>query len=92
MRSSILTVAAAFAASIASPALAAEDPRCSAMPQQVRAALGEAEKGVAARAERRLRTGEALCRAHNARAAAKEFQLALKLLGRDSSGTALAGK
>jgi hypothetical protein len=51
------------------------------MPQQIRSALAGAEKAVAQNAARRLRTGEALCRANNQRGAAKEFQVALKLLG-----------
>ena len=75
-----------------SPASAAEDSRCSAMPDQVRAALASAEGDAASRAARRFRTGVALCKANNARAAAKEFQLALKLLGSSGSATALAGK
>lgn len=73
------------------PASAA-DPRCDAMPQQIRGALAGAEPSVAKSAARRLRTGEALCRANNQRAAAKEFQVALKLLGANGAGTSLAGK
>lgn len=75
----------------AAPAAAA-DTRCDAMPQQIRGALASAEPGVAQNAARRLRTGEALCRANNQRAAAKEFQVALKLLGAAGNGTTLAGK
>jgi hypothetical protein len=75
----------------AAPASAA-DPRCEAMPQQVRGALAGAEPAIAENAARRLRTGEALCRANNQRAAAKEFQVALKLLGASGTGTAMAGK
>ena len=75
----------------AAPAAAA-DPRCEAMPQQIRGALAGAEPSVAQSAARRLRTGEALCRANNQRAAAKEFQVALKLLGAAGTGTTLAGK
>ncbi|MET1110536.1 MAG: hypothetical protein ABWX67_03315, partial [Allosphingosinicella sp.] len=71
---------------------AAADARCDAMPQQVRSALAGADKGVAQNAARRLRTGEALCRANNDRAAAKEFQAALKLLGANGAGTSMAGK
>ena len=74
------------------PASAAPDARCEAMPRQIRSALPGADKSVAANAARRLRTGEALCRANNQRAAAKEFQVALKLLGADGTGTTLAGK
>ncbi|HYI40578.1 MAG TPA: hypothetical protein VE053_09695 [Allosphingosinicella sp.] len=73
------------------PASAA-DPRCEAMPKQIRAALAGAERSVAQNAARRLRTGEALCRANNQRGAAKEFQVALKLLGAAETGTSLAGK
>ncbi|HEX8512601.1 MAG TPA: hypothetical protein VF688_05785 [Allosphingosinicella sp.] len=73
------------------PASAA-DPRCEAMPQQIRSALAGAEPKVAQSATRRLRTGEALCRANNERGAAREFQVALKLLGASGSGTGLAGK
>ena len=73
------------------PASAA-DPRCEAMPQQVRTALAGAEPSVAKNAARRLRTGEALCRANNQRAAAREFQVALKLLGANGTATSLAGK
>ena len=75
----------------ANPAAAA-DTRCEAMPQQIRAALPQAERAVAENAARRLRTGELLCRANNQRAAAKEFQVALKLLGAAGTGTTLAGK
>jgi hypothetical protein len=75
----------------AAPASAA-DPRCEAMPQQIRGALAGAEPAVAQNAGRRLRTGEALCRANNQRAAAKEFQVALKLLGQAGASTTLAGK
>ena len=75
----------------AAPASAA-DTRCEALPQQVRAALPAAEPAVARNAARRLRTGEALCRANNQRAAAREFQVALKLLGAGGAGTTLAGK
>lgn len=75
----------------AAPASAA-DPRCEAMPQQIRGALAGAEPSVAKNAARRLRTGEALCRANNQRAAAKEFQVALKLLGAAGTGATLAGK
>ncbi|HYJ81305.1 MAG TPA: hypothetical protein VEW26_00455 [Allosphingosinicella sp.] len=73
------------------PASAA-DPRCEAMPQQIRSALASAEPSVAQNAARRLRLGEALCRANNQRAAAKEFQVALKMLGANGTGTSLAGK
>jgi hypothetical protein len=83
-----LSGAIAFAAAPA----AAADTRCDAMPQQIRAALAGAEKGAAQNAARRLRTGEALCRANNQRAAAKEFQVALKLLGVTGAGTSMAGK
>jgi hypothetical protein len=73
------------------PASAA-DSRCEAMPQQIRSALAGAEPKAAQNAARRLRTGEALCRASNARGAAREFQVALKLLGANGTGTSLAGK
>jgi hypothetical protein len=76
----------------AATAAAAADPRCEAMPQQIRGALAGAEPSVAKSAARRLRTGEALCRANNQRAAAKEFQVALKLLGANGTGTSLAGQ
>lgn len=75
----------------AAPASAA-DARCESLPQQVRGALATAEPAVAQNAARRLRTGEALCRANNQRAAAKEFQVALKLLGVGGTGATLAGK
>ena len=75
----------------AAPASAA-DPRCEAMPQQIRGALAGAEPSAAKNAIRRLKTGEALCRANNERAAAKEFQVALKLLGASGTGATLAGK
>jgi len=84
----VLTGAAALSAAPA----AAADPRCDALPQQIRAALPGAEPEVARGAARRLRTGEALCRANNQRAAAKQFQIALKLLGAGGAGTTLAGK
>ena len=75
----------------AAPASAA-DPRCEAMPQQIRGALAGAQPSAAQSAARRLRTGEALCRANNQRAAAKEFQVALKLLGASGTSTTMAGK
>ncbi len=71
---------------------AAADARCEAMPQQIRGALAGAEPQVAQNAARRLRTGEALCRANNERGAAREFQVALKLLGAGGAGTSMAGK
>jgi hypothetical protein len=95
MRNLIATLAgllvAGTVALTAQPASAA-DPRCEALPQQIRGALPQAEPQVAQNAARRLRTGEALCRANNQRAAAKEFQVALKLLGRTGAGTTMAGK
>ncbi|HYD38218.1 MAG TPA: hypothetical protein VEA60_11425 [Allosphingosinicella sp.] len=95
MRNVIVTLAGlALTGTIAfnaAPASAA-DPRCEAMPQQIRSALATAEPGVARNAARRLKTGELLCRANNQRAAAKEFQVALKLLGANGGGTTLAGK
>jgi hypothetical protein len=84
----VLTGTIAFTAAPASAA----DPRCEAMPQQIRGALAGAEASVAKNAVRRLRTGEALCRANNQRAAAKEFQVALKLLGAGGANSSLAGK
>jgi hypothetical protein len=95
MRNLIVTLAGlALTGAIAinaTPASAA-DPRCEAMPQQIRGALAGAERSAAQSAARRLRTGEALCRANNQRAAAKEFQVALKLLGASGTGTTIAGK
>ncbi|HEX8261292.1 MAG TPA: hypothetical protein VF547_00290 [Allosphingosinicella sp.] len=84
----VLTATLAFNATPASAA----DARCEALPQQIRGALADADPAVAKNAARRLKTGEALCRANNERAAAKEFQVALKLLGADGTGTTLAGK
>lgn len=97
MRRSIAMLAALALALTGTLALAAApasaaDPRCEAMPKQVRAALAGAEPAVAQNAARRLRTGEALCRANNQRGAAKEFQVALKLLGVPGVGTSMAGK
>ena len=95
MRNLIVTLAGlaltGTVALTAAPAAAA-DPRCEAMPQQVRSALATAEPGIARNAARRLKTGELLCRANNQRAAAKEFQVALKLLGASGTSTTLAGK
>jgi hypothetical protein len=95
MRRSIIALAGlAFAGTLAfaaAPASAA-DARCEAMPKQIRGALAGAEPKAAKNAARRLRTGEALCRANNQRAAAKEFQVALKLLGANATGASLAGK
>ena len=95
MRNLIVTLAGlALTATVAlnaAPAAAA-DPRCDSMPQQIRGALAGAEPKLAQNAARRLRTGEALCRANNQRAAAKEFQVALKLLGASGPATTLAGK
>jgi hypothetical protein len=84
----VLTGTIAFNAAPASAA----DSRCEAMPQQIRGALSGAEPSVAQNAARRLKTGEALCRANNQRAAAKEFQVALKLLGASGTSTTMAGK
>jgi hypothetical protein len=94
MRNLIVTLAGVvLTGSIAvTAAPAAADARCEALPQQVRSALAGAEPSAARNAVRRLRTGEALCRANNQRAAAKEFQVALKLLGASGTGTTLAGK
>ena len=95
MRNVIVTLAGlALTGTIALAAApaAAADPRCEALPQQIRSALATAEPGVARNAARRLKTGELLCRANNQRAAAKEFQVALKLLGANGGGTTLAGK
>lgn len=95
MRNFIVTLAGlALTGAIAlqSAPAAAADPRCEAMPQQIRSALATAEPGAAKNAARRLKTGELLCRANNERAAAKEFQVALKLLGASGTGTTLAGK
>ena len=93
MRNLIVTLAGLAGAIAFSPAPAsAADPRCEAMPQQIRGALAGAEPSVAKNAARRLRTGEALCRANNQRAAAKEFQVALKLLGATGASATLAGK
>jgi hypothetical protein len=95
MRNLIVTLAGlALAGTVAlnaAPAAAA-DTRCDALPQQIRSALPGAEPGVAQNAARRLKTGEALCRANNQRAAAKEFQVALKLLGANGTPTTMAGK
>ena len=95
MRNALVTLAALILTGTvalgATPAAAA-DPRCEAMPQQIRGALAGAEPAVAKNAVRRLHTGEALCRANNQRAAAKEFQVALKLLGASGASTTLAGK
>jgi hypothetical protein len=95
MRNAIVTLAGlALAGTLAfsgAPASAA-DPRCEAMPKQIRSALAGAEPKAAQNATCRLRTGEALCRANNERGAAKEFQVALKLLGAGGAGTGLAGK
>jgi hypothetical protein len=84
----VLTATVGFTAAPASAA----DARCEALPQQVRAALPGADQSVAQNAARRLRTGEALCRANNQRAAAKEFQVALKPLGAGGTPATLAGK
>lgn len=95
MRNLIVTLAGLVLAgtvALGSAPAAAADPRCDALPQQIRGALAGAEPSVAKNAARRLRTGEALCRANNERAAAKEFQVALKLLGANGAGTSLAGK
>ena len=95
MRNAIVTLAGLVLTgtmALAAAPAAAADTRCEAMPQQIRGALAGAEKGVAQNAARRLRTGEALCRANNQRAAAREFQVALKLLGVTGAGTGLAGK
>jgi hypothetical protein len=95
MRNLIATLSgllvAATVAFAGTPASAA-DQRCEALPQQIRAAIAGADPSVAQNAARRLRLGEALCRANNQRAAAKEVQVALKLLGANGTGTSLAGK
>ncbi len=92
MRHALTTAAAMLIAGsltfVAAPARAAEDDRCTALPEQVRSALAGAESSAAAQAARRLRVGQQLCRAKNQRAAAKEFQAALKLLGRSETASA----
>jgi hypothetical protein len=95
MRNVIVTLAGLVVAgslAVSGAPAAAADARCAEMPQQIRSALAGAEPKAAQNAARRLRTGEALCRANNQRAAAKEFQVALKLLGASGAGTAAAGK
>jgi hypothetical protein len=95
MRNVIATLAGLLVAgtlALTGTPAAAADARCEAMPQQIRSALAGAEPKAAQNAARRLRTGEALCRANNERGAAKEFQVALKLLGATGAGTSLAGK
>ncbi|HYW15843.1 MAG TPA: hypothetical protein VE891_06790 [Allosphingosinicella sp.] len=94
MRNAIVTLAGlALAAAFAFPgAASAADARCEAMPKQIRSALAGAEPKIAQNASRRLRTGEALCRANNERGAAKEFLVALKLLRASGTGTSQAGK
>ena len=91
MRPSLIAFAGlAFAATLsvdAAPASAA-DTRCQTSPQQVRTAMAGADAGKAQAAARRLRLGEALCKANNARGGAREFQAALKLLGTQSAGVA----
>jgi hypothetical protein len=94
MRSTLFTLTAALAAAgltaIAGPASAAGDARCSTLPAQVRAKLAGADSASASAATRRLKLGEQLCRANNERAAAREFQVALKLLGVKEQATRLA--
>ncbi|HEU0099610.1 MAG TPA: hypothetical protein VFQ67_12650 [Allosphingosinicella sp.] len=95
MRNLVATLAGLIVAgtvALTSAPASAADSRCEAMPKQIRSALADAEPGAARDAARRLRTGEALCRANSQRAAAKEFQVALKLLGATGAGTSLAGK
>ena len=95
MRKFIATLAGLLVAgtlALSGTPAAAADSRCDSMPQQIRGALVGAEPKAAQNASRRLRTGEALCRANNQRAAAREFQVALKLLGANGAGTSLAGK
>jgi hypothetical protein len=95
MRNVIATLAGLIVAgtlAFAGTPASAADSRCEALPQQIRGALAGAEPAVAQNAARRLRTGEALCRANNQRGAAKEFQVALKLLGANGTGAAMAGK
>ena len=95
MRNLVATLAGLLVAgtvALTSAPASAADSRCEALPKQVRSALAGAEASVAQNAARRLRTGEALCRANNQRAAAKEFQVALKLLGAGGAGTTMAGK
>ena len=95
MRNVIATLAGLLVAgtvALTSAPASAADSRCDSMPQQIRGALAGAQPEVAQNAVRRLRTGEALCRANNQRGAAREFQVALKLLGADGAGTSMAGK
>ncbi|HEX2762555.1 MAG TPA: hypothetical protein VHM92_01750 [Allosphingosinicella sp.] len=90
MRPTLIALAGlAFAGTLSvSPApAAAADTRCQALPKQVRAALAGQDSFKAKSAARHLRTGEALCRANNARGGAREFQAALKLLGTQPAGT-----
>lgn len=85
-----LTLAASLSFG-AAPAAAA-DTRCEALPAQVRTAIGSADTAKARTAVRHLRTGEALCKANNARGGAREFQAALKLLGTENAGPAYGAR
>lgn len=90
MRTSILTIAIAFAAASAAPAFAASNG-CTVAPEQLRAIAAKADTGVATQAERNIRLGEALCDARNRAEGERKFKLAAKTLGVDYA-TVVAGK
>lgn len=80
--------ALAFSGLVAStsPAHAAtndSDYRCAGLVDQARAAADTVEGGKQSDVERFIATGQKLCEAGNARAAAKQFRAALKIAGID---------
>lgn len=89
MRTTITTLAIAFAAATAAPAFAASNS-CDVAPAQLRAAAAKADANVASQAERNIRLGEALCEARNRAEGERKFKLAAKTLGVDYA-TVLAG-
>lgn len=85
MRPMLITLALAASAIAFAPvpAAAKADSRCDTVPAQIRAAASKAAPVAAGNALRHLGDGEQLCRAGNARAAAKKFRAASKELGLD---------
>ncbi len=75
-----ILVSTGFLLAAAGPA-AAQDERCTTLPEQARVAVQSVDAGTAKQALRYIATGEKLCEAGNEREAAKKFAAALKLAG-----------
>lgn len=86
MKTVSITLPLLFLAGLAAAPAEAADPRCTTLPDNIRAALPAAEPQEARTAARYLASGEQLCAARNKRAAAEQFRAAADLLGLDEDG------